>query len=71
MFINKLVDFVHGKAFAVQGHFNFLIATEAINQLGLEKDENQEKEQLQLQGAKIMRRYQRLPLSQRNQKDHF
>ena len=48
--------------------FSSAIATEAINRLDLEKDADQEKEQLRLQGAKIMRRYQRFPLSQRNQK---
>ena len=74
----KLARKYHREAFKIQIQkikkglfakgFSSEIATEAINQLGLEKDEDQEKEQLQLQGAKIMRRYQRLPLSQRNQK---
>lgn len=74
----KLAHKYHREAFKIQIQkiknglfakgFSSEIATEAINQLGLEKNEDQEKEQLHLQGAKIMRRYQRLPLSQRNQK---
>ena len=74
----KLTRKYHREAFKIQIQkiknglfakgFSSEIATEAINQLGLEKDEDQEKEQLHLQGAKIIHRYQRLPLSQRNQK---
>lgn len=74
----KLARKYHREAFKIQIQkiknslfakgFSSEIATEAINQLGLEKDEDQENEQLHLQGAKIIRRYQRLPLSQRNQK---
>lgn len=74
----KLARKYHREAFKIQIQkiknglfakgFSSEIATEAINQLGLEKNEDQEKEQLHLQGAKIVRRYQRLPLSQRNQK---
>lgn len=48
--------------------FNSEIATKAINRLELEKDKSQEMEQLHLQGTKIIRRYQKLPLPQRNQK---
>lgn len=48
--------------------FNSEITTKAINRLELEKDKNQEMEQLHLQGTKIIRRYQKLPLPQRNQK---
>lgn len=48
--------------------FSSEIITETINQLNLEKNESQEKEQLQLQGIKILHRYQKLPLAQRNQK---
>lgn len=48
--------------------FNSTVVTAAINQLDLEKNESQEKKQLQLQGAKIFQRYQKLPLAQRNQK---
>lgn len=48
--------------------FDHDVIQEALNQVDITLDPNQEKEQLQLQAQKLMRRYQHLPLIQRNQK---
>lgn len=48
--------------------FSTDIANEAIDQLDLTKNEDNERQQLELLGNKLIRRYQKLPLAQRNQK---